>query len=791
MLKNYFKIAFRNLLKHKVYTVINIAGLASGIVTVLLIGFWMVDEWSYNKQFNNYPRIAQLYQRTTANGSIGVGNNMPFPMAATLRSDYGSYFQQVALATWDQTHVLTVGNKHLSNTGIYCEQGLPDMLQVQVTGSKDLSDPNSILLAASTAKACFGHEDPLNKTMIVDGDQPAKVTGVYPDFPSSSAFAGVKFIMPWQKYASLQQLELSDNPWRANSNRVFVQIAPNTTMEQVSAVIKDVKYNHVRAEEKIFHAEVFLHPMGKWHLYNEFSNGVNSGGQIQYLWLLGISGFFILLLACINFMNLSTARSETRAREVGVRKAIGSRRRQLILQFFIEALLLTTITMVLSILVIQALLPVFNSISYKEIVMPWSSGYFWGFTVVFSVGVALLAGSYPAMYLSSFRPINVLKGTFRAGKAAIGPRKVLIVTQFTIAMVLLIATLVVYRQVKLGAERPLGYNSNGLITVQVHTNVLHTHFELLKRRLLESNAAVATAEAWSPVTSVWNTNSGFHWPGKNESVALDFPNEGVSHDYGKTVGWQFVAGRDFSKAYASDSNAFVINEMAAKYMGLKETVGAVVTWDNEAYHIIGVVKDVVAESPFEPVRPAFYHISNDPGTQILVRINPEMSVSTAMAKVESIFKEVNPNDSFDYSFVDRDYQVKFGAEQRFCKLVGIFSCLAIFICAIGLYGMAAYMVEQRTKEMGIRRVLGASIFSIWRLLSGDFAALLLIATPLAFAAAYYFMHNWLLNYSYRTAMAWWMFGISAVVTITLSLIAVSLQVLRAASQQPLKSLKSE
>ncbi|MBV7532406.1 ABC transporter permease [Chitinophaga sp. sic0106] len=791
MLRNYLKIAVRNLLKHKVFTIINIAGLASGIVTVLLIGCWIADEWNYNKQFNNYKSIAQIYQRTTANGSIGVGNNMPFPVAATLRKDYGNYFREVSLATWDQTHVLTAGTKHLSNTGIYCEQGLPDMLRMQVAGNKNLSDPNTILLAASLAHACFGEDDPLNKTMIIDGDQPAKVIGIYPDFPASSAFAAVKFILPWKKYARLQQLDQRPNPWRANSYRVYVELAANTTMEQVSAVIKDVKYNHVHVEEKIFHAELFLQPMEKWHLYNEFSNGVNSGGQIQYLWLLGISGFFILLLACINFMNLSTARSETRAREVGVRKAVGSRRRQLILQFFTESLLLTIIAMVLSALAIQLLLPYFNTISNKEIVMPWRSIYFWGFTIVFSVGVALLAGSYPAMYLSSFKPVKVLKGTFRAGKAAVGPRKVLLVSQFTIAMVLLIATIVVYRQVKLGAERPVGYNSNGLITVQMHTNVLHDHYALLKLKLLESSAAVAIAEAWSPVTSVWNTNSGFNWAGKNEAVALDFPNEGVSHDYGNTVGWQFVAGRDFSADYASDSNAFVINESAAKYMGLKATIGATVTWDNEPYHVIGIVKNVIAESPFEPVRPTFYHISNDPGTQLLVRINPEMSIGTAMAKIETIFREVNPNDSFDYSFVDRDYQVKFGAEQRFGKLVGIFSFLAIFICAIGLYGMAAYMVEQRTKEMGIRRVLGASIFSIWRLLSRDFVTLLLIAMPLSFGAAYYFMHNWLLNYSYRVNMAWWVFGMSAAITMALTLGAVSFQALRAAAQQPLKSLKSE
>ncbi|NIG53038.1 ABC transporter permease [Chitinophaga sp. Cy-1792] len=790
MLRNYFKVAIRNLLKNKPYAIINIVGLTSGIVTVLLIGLWINDEWQFNKQFANYKQVAQVYQQTTANGNIGVGNNMPFPVAPTLRSDFGDYFKQVALCTWVQTVVLSKDKKNLSANGIYAEQGLPDMLQLAVSGNKQLSDPNSILLSASQAKACFGNENPINKTLITDGGRSVTVAGTYPDFPVNSEFGMVKFIMPWQRYANMQHLAERENPWRSNSYRVFVQIADNTTMDKVSQVIKDVKLNHIHADEKTFQPQLFLHPMARWHLYSKFTNGVNSGGPIQYLWLLGVSGLFILLLACINFMNLSTARSEKRAKEVGIRKAIGSRRAQLAVQFFTESLIMSMLAMVISILIVQQLLPLFNTITDKAMHMPWNSAVFWGTILLFCMMVALIAGSYPAFYLSSFRPVKVLKGTFHAAKGASMPRRILLVTQFTVAMVLLVATMVVYRQVKLGTERPVGYEQHGLIIIPSYTAAIHDHFDAVKQQLLESNAALDMAESWSPVTAVWNTNSGFKWEGRDMSVALDFPNEPVSYDYGHTIGWQFVAGRDFSRDFASDSAAFVINEAAAKYMGLKAPVGAKITWDDEPYHIVGIVKNVVAESPYEPARPAFYHLNSGQGTRMLVRLNPAMGVSTALKKVESIYAATAPDDPFDYAFADNDYNMKFGAENRFAKLVGIFSCLAVFISCIGLFGMASYIVEQRTKEIGVRKVLGASVFSLWRLLSRDFVRMILIAMPMAFGLAGYCMHNWLQNYSYRAGLAWWIFALSGLITLVLTIIVVSVQAVKAATQQPLKSLQS-
>ncbi|MFB6455346.1 ABC transporter permease [Chitinophaga sp. Hz27] len=791
MLKNYFKIAIRNLLKNKTYSIINIVGLTSGIITVLLIGLWISDEWDFNKQFSNYKQIAQVYQQTNANGNIGVGNNMPFPVASTLRSDFGNHFKQVALCTWGQTVVLSRAKNNVSANGIYCEQGLPDMLQLAVSGSNKLSDPNSILLSASEAKACFGNESPINKTLIADGGRSVTVIGTYPDFPVNSEFGAVKFIMPWQQYASMQHLSERENPWRSNSYRVLVQIADNTSMEQVSQAIKDVKLNHIRENEKTFHPQLFLHPMAKWHLYNKFTNGINSGGQIQYLWLLGVSGLFILLLACINFMNLSTARSEKRAKEVGIRKAVGSQRFQLIAQFFTESLIMAALAMVLSILVVQQVLPLFNNIAEKEMHMPWSSVAFWAVVMVFCVMIALMAGSYPAFYLSSFRPVKVLKGTFRTAKGAVMPRRILLITQFTVAMVLLIATIVVYRQVKLGTERPVGYEQHGLVIIPSYSSAIHDHFDAVRQQLLESNVALDMAESWSPVTSVWNTNSGFNWEGRDMSVALDFPSEPVSFEYGHTIGWKFIAGRDFSRDFASDSSGFVINEAAAKYMALKNPIGAKVTWDNEPYHVIGIVQDVVAESPFEPTRPAFYHVTKEQGTRILVRLNPAVGVSTALKKMESVFSAAAPNDPFDYQFVDQDYNAKFGAENRFGKLVGIFSCLAVFISCIGLFGMASYIAEQRTKEIGVRKVLGATVFNLWRLLSGDFVRLVLLAIPVAFVIGWYAMHHWLQQYSYRISLDWWMFGASAMTTLVLTLLAVSYQALNAASQHPVKSLKSE
>jgi len=526
-------------------------------------------------------------------------------------------------------------------------------------------------------------------------------------------------------------------------------------------------------------------------LYSEYKNGVNAGGKIRYVWMFGIIGFFVLLLACINFMNLGTARIEKRAKEVGIRKAIGSLRRQLVVQFFCESLLVTALAFVCSLILVQLILPYFNEVANKKVAVLWSSPMFWIAGILFTLITGLIAGSYPALYLSSFQPVRVLKGRFRVGRLASLPRKVLVVVQFTVSVTLIICTIVVFRQIQFAKDRPIGYSRDALITVPVLTNDITTHFDIVKDELLKKKAITAMAASEAPVTEIWGSDGAFDWKGKAPELTVDFPVTGVSVDYGKTVGWEFKEGRNFSTAFITDSSALILNEAAVKYMGLMDPIGETIKWKGIAYKVIGVINDVITESPFEPVRPSVFWLLSWQPNFIFLKINPEVSAAFALSSIETVFHQYSPSSPFDYSFVDEDYNRKFGNEERVGKLAGFFAILAIFISCIGLFGMASFMAEQRIKEIGIRKVLGASVFNLWRLLSKEFVALVMISLLIAVPAAYYFMYGWLQNYSFRSAVSWWIFAVAGLGAIIITLLTISFHAVKAAAANPVKSLKTE
>jgi putative ABC transport system permease protein len=793
MIKNYLKIAWRNLVKNRSSSFINIGGLAVGMAVAMLIGLWIYDELSFDKNFKNYDRIAQVLQNNTMNGEIGTGINVPFPMGEELRKSFGGDFRNVTMASWNENHILALGEKRLSKNGTFFEPQALDMLSLKMLrGSKSgLNDPSSILLSQSSAKAYFGNEDPMGRVMKIDNKLDVKVTGVYEDIPYNSSFADVSFISPWELFSNDQGFKKQADAWRCNCFFTYTQIADNADMDKVSAKIRDIKLTKVDKAELKQKPEVFLYPMKKWHLYSEFKNGVNAGGRIQYVWLFGIIGVFVLLLACINFMNLSTARSEKRAKEVGIRKSVGSLRLQLILQFFSESLMVVFFAFVLSFLLVQLALPFFNEVSGKKMIILWSSPLFWVAGLGFSLITGLIAGSYPALYLSSFKPVKVLKGTFKAGRFAAIPRKILVVTQFAVSVILIIGTIVVFRQIQFAQNRPLGYSSNGLVTLPMVTSDIHKHFDVVKNELLQAGAITEMTEAGSPTTAVWSTNSGFDWKGKDPAQAVEFPNIDVSYDYGKTVGWKFIDGRDFSRDFLTDSLGFVLNETAAKFIGLKNPVGEIIKWDGTPYKIIGVIKDMLVESPYDQVRPTLFHLAKYPGSVIIAKINPAASAGQAISKIETVFKKYNPAQPFDYQFVDEQFAKKFGNEQRIGTLASFFAILAIFISCLGLFGMASFVAEQRIKEIGVRKILGASVFNLWRLLSKDFVVLVIISLLIAIPAAYYFMHNWLQNYQYRTAISWWIFAASGLGAMLITILTVSYQAIKAALMNPARSLRSE
>jgi putative ABC transport system permease protein len=793
MLQNYLKIAFRNLTKNQVYSVINIGGLAVGMAVAMLIGLWVYDEFSFNQYHPNYDRIAQVMQHATSNGKVESQVANPAVMGPELRAKYGSNFKYVVQASWPGSYVLSIGDNHVSKEGIYFEPDGPAMLGLRMRQGTyaGLKDPYSIMLSESVAKSLFGDQNPIGKTLKVSRKYDVKVTGVYEDLPYNTSFRKVTVIMPWA-------LWLIDNPWAktmkkpwgSNFSQTYAQVADHVDMEDASTRIKSVKLDNLSKEEARYKWVAFLHPMSKWELYGEFKNGVNTGGQIKYVWMFGIIGVFVLMLACINFMNLATARSEKRAKEVGIRKAVGSVRSQLVNQFFAESYLVVLLAFLVAVLLVLLLLPPFNEVADKKIEFLWSKPLFWFICLAFIGITGLVAGSYPAFYLSSFQPLSVLKGTFRVGKWAAVPRQGLVVVQFTVSIVLIIGTIIVYQQIQHAKNRPIGYNRNGLVNLSVEKEI-KDHFEAFRAELKSAGAIEEMAASSSPLTGVWNTNGGFDWAGKDPNLAVDFPNSNVTYEWGKTVGWKVKEGRDFSREFATDSSAFIINEAMRQFLPFKNPVGKILKWENKPYTIIGVVSDIMAESPFYPVRPSLYHLDSDTPWNMTIRLKAAKSPSQSMALMEQIWRKYVPNVPFQYDFVDQQYGSKFKAEERIGTLSAYFAVLAIFISCLGIFGMASFVAEQRTKEIGIRKVLGASVINLWQLLTKDFALLVLVACVIASPIAYYYLTDWLQGYDYRVAISWWVFVVAAVGALGITLLTVSFQSIKAALMNPVKSLRSE
>jgi putative ABC transport system permease protein len=797
MFRNYFKIAFRNLIKTKGYTFINVAGLATGMAVAMLIGLWIWDEVTFDRYHKNYDRLAQVWQYNIYNGVKQAQMSNPYLLAEEIRNNFGSDFKYVIQSTWNFGRILTVGDKKFNKAGMYWEPEVIDMLSINLLkGDPELAlkDPYSIILSESVAKAFFGDADPMGQMMRVNNKNDVKVTGVYEDLPHSSHFREMSFIMPWSLYLIENDwIKTMDDPWDSNFTQTWAQIAENADFEQVSAKIINVKYKKLRTDnDRKYKPEVFLHPMSKWHLYTNFKEGKNEGGRIEFVWMFGIIGVFVLLLACINFMNLSTARSENRAKEVGIRKSVGSMRSQLVYQFFCESIVVAMLAFVLAIGLVYLALPQFNEVADKKLAIFWSSPTFWLMGLGFTMITGLVAGSYPALYLSSFQPVKVLKGTFRVGRLASIPRQVLVVLQFTVSVTLIIGTIVVFRQVEFAKDRPIGYDRNGLINVYAQTSDIHDHIEAVRNELKSQGAIVEMTEAGSPTTQVWNSNGGFTWQGKDPALAVDFPNNGVNHEFGKTVGWQFKDGRDFSRDFASDSTAFVINEAAEKFLGFENAVGEILTWNEKPYTIIGVIRDMIIESPYEPVRPSLWHIDHDNNVGLaILKLNPEMGAHEAIEKIKTVFNKYSPASPFSHEFVDEEYARKFSDEERIGKLASFFAVLAIFISCLGISGLASFVAEQRTKEIGVRKVMGASVMNLWGMLSKDFIRLVVFSLMLAMPIAWFLMSHWLEKYQYRSTISWWIFAAAGVGALTITLLTVSFQSIKAALTNPVKSLRSE
>jgi ABC-type antimicrobial peptide transport system permease subunit len=793
MFKNYFTIAWRNLLKSKIYSAINIIGLATGMAVAILIALWIWDELSFNNYHKNHPWLAQVMTTQTFNGQTGTGEAVAMPLGTELRNKYGSDFRAVSMASWNFGHTMGVGEKKISASGMWVEPIFPAMFSLNMLkGSVNgLQDPSAILLSSTVAKSLFGSSDAMNKTVRLDNRYDFKVAGIYEDLPRNTSLHDTKILLSWDKYRTTENwLKEAMTQWGNHSWQCFVQLNEHGDFAKTTGKIKHASMIHLNASRDGVE-ELVLQPMDNWRLKNEFKNGKVVGGRIQFVWLFGIIGVFVLLLACINFMNLSTARSEKRAKEVGIRKTVGSLRPQLIRQFLTESIVVAFLSLLIALLFVLALIPFFNGLSDKEIHLPGANIFFWLLIIAFTLFTGIVSGSYPAFYLSGFEPIKVLKGSLRIGRFASLPRKVLVVVQFSISIALIIGTIIVYRQIQFAKDRPVGYDRSGLITIMMNTPDLYGHYDALRSDLIATGKVENMAESSSPSTSVWSNNIGFSWPGKDPNSLPLFGTVATTYDYGKTINWQIKEGRDFSKSFLTDSSAMILNEAAVRLIGIKNVVGLTIKWDTTPHHVVGVIKDMIMESPYEPVKPTIFLLNTGWANVIIVRLKPSAVIRDALAKVEVVFRKYNPTAPFEFKFTDEEYARKFEDEKRIGNLSTFFAILAVFISCLGLFGLASFVAEQRTKEIGVRKVLGASVFNLWQMLSRDFVNLVIISCAIAIPVAWYFLHQWLQKYPYRTDISWWIFIVAGLGAMAITLITVSYQAIKAALMNPVSSLRSE
>lgn len=794
MFKSYLKIGWRNLVKSKVYSLINIGGLATGMGAAILIGVWLHDELTYNQNFDNYDRIARVLQNQEFNGVTETWYSQAMQIGPELRDNYGSNFKHVVVASWPDNHKLSYKDRNVRFNGNFMDPDGPGMLSLKmIKGTRDgLKDVHSIMLSESAAKAVFGDEDPLDKAIRVDDKHDVKVTGVYKDLPDNANFSDMKLVMPFE-------LNIRENlpdyvGWGNSWFQCFVQLEEGVDIETASVNIHDAKLKKVAGNsDERFKPVIFLHPMKDWRLYSHFENGVAVGGAIRDVVMFGTIGFFVLVLACINFMNLSTARAERRAKEVGIRKAIGSLQRQLVNQFYIESFIVVGLAMVISLLLAQIALPWLNSVSQKNMDIPWAQFSFWAALVGFVSMIGFISGSYPALYLSSFKPVRALKGAIKASHGTSLPRKIMVVMQFAISIVLITATFVIVRQIDFARSRPLGYSTNGIISSRIRNSDIKTHFDAFRNELLATRATSEVVLTDTEITDTGITNGGFYWSGKPDDMQEEFNTVRTTLNFGKLTKWELVEGRDFIEG---DTSSFIINESAVKYMNLKSPVGEMVQWGEDGknrYRIIGVVKDMVTNSPYSSVRQMIFVLPPDLNFMSVVnlKLDPEMNIVDAVAKIENVFKKYDPENSFEYLFADENYARKFNNERTIARLCSGLAGLAIFICALGLFGLASYMAEQRTKEIGIRKVLGASMGNLWSMMSKDFVLLVLIAGLLALPPAWYFSTDWLSQFEYRVPLSWFIFAAAIGGALLIAMLTVSYHALRSAMANPVKSLRTE
>ncbi len=786
MLFNYFKIAFRNLIKYKGFSAINILGLAVGMASAILIFLWINHEISYDQFHEKKDRIYEAWNKGSFNGKISCWNTTPKILSKALQSDLPE-IETTTRVSWSERFLTRYKDKTLMMLASTVDSTFLNIFSFPVIKgdiNTALMNPSGIVLTETTASKLFCSENPVGQILELNEKIQVTVTAVVKDPPNNTRFQ-FEALMPW---AYIRSQGYDDAYWGNNSTRTYALLKPGAKMESANSKLVEFRKKYDQEDPK---GGFFLYPIKKWRLYSNFTDGVEESGMIEYIKIFSIVGAIILLIACINFMNLSTAKSEQRAKEVGIRKVIGARRHNLMAQFLGESVLIAFFAGLLSLLLVQLTLPAFNTFTAKQVQIDYTNPLAWSLWLGFILLTGLIAGSYPAFFLSGFQPTKVLKGGHKKMQAVINPRKVLVVLQFTFAIVLIICTLVIKKQIIHAQNRNNGYNKDQLLYYMM-TGSTEKNYELIKNELLHSGTAISVTKTSAPLTQGWSNSWGINWKGKPENDRTLFDRFCADQDLVKTAGLELIKGRDFDlKSYPTDSSAVILNESAVTAMGFKDPIGQIIQDNGRDWTVIGVIKDFIMHSPFYKTQPMIIEGAGGWFNAIHFRFNPNNSVTANLKSAETIFKKFNPSYPFDYKFVDEEYAAKFEEEQKMGSLAALFAGLTIFISCMGLFGLATYMAATRFKEIGIRKVLGATVSSITMLLSKDFLKLVLISFIVASPIAWLLMKEWLKPYAYQTDIDVWIFLFTGILSMTIAIITTSIQAIKAALSNPVKSLKSE
>jgi predicted permease len=785
MFHNYLKTTFRNLWKNKGFTFLNIFGLGIGIACASLIFLWVEDEMNFNNYFSNKENLYKIKDSQTYDGTTFTFDATPGPLAAGIKTEIPG-IENTARSSWGQQSLFSLGDKNIYERGMYVDSSFLKMFQldfVQGNAGTAFQQLHSLVITENMAHKFFGTDNAIGKSLRIDNNTSSLVTGVIKDLPESVSFQ-FEWLAPFKIFENQNSWLQS---WRNNGVLTYVELQPGADTKAINRKL----YNYVQSKAEDAEAKMSIYPMSRWRLYDSWKDGKEVPGRIKYVNLFSLIAWIILLIACINFMNLSTARSGKRAREVGVRKVLGAAKSKLVGQFIGESVIMALISAVVAVCIIFAVLPAFNSLVEKQLSIHLFQPLHISALLAIALVCGLIAGSYPAFYLSSFNPVAVLKGIrIKMNGSAGFIRKGLVIVQFSISIILIISTIIIYKQINHAKNRSLGYDKENLIYLPLQGK-LKEHFNAVKNDLVQTGVVKNAALSQSTVLQLGNNTGDFQWQGKDPDKQVLITVESVSPEYTSTMGIRIEKGRNFYDDSKPDSGNIIINQTLAKIIGDKNIIGSLITNGDNKFTVVGVIDDFVYNNLYSPSSPLILFPDTSGTNFLTIRLKKTSNVAGALEKVENVIKANNPGFPFDYKFVDDQFDQFFKTEMLIGKLASVFAFLAIFISCLGLFGLAAYTAERRTKEIGIRKVLGASAKGLAGLLSKEFLILVIISCLIAFPIAWWMMHNWLESYEYRVSISWSIFLVAGLLAILIALFTVSVQAIKAALANPIQSLRSE